>query len=252
MLNQPAAPLPKRCVLTGHSRGLGAGMLQVLLEAGFEVMGISRHTLNPPFSPTAQKLTEKTLDLSDASAVDHWLASGGLHRFLHNSSQALLINNAGRVGPIAPAGLQGSLPIAASIALNVSAPLMLSDAFIAATAHCADRRILHVSSGAGRSAYPGWSVYCASKAALDHHARAVAAEATPGLQICSLAPGIIDTDMQAEIRNTQASLFPMKQKFDELKKQGLLSSPEETASALIHYLLGNSFGRQVCEDLRNR
>ncbi len=223
-------------------------MLEPLFKAGFEVLGISRHTIG---HATNTKLTEVALDLSKAGAIETWLNSGELQAFLHNSGSALLINNAGRIAPIAPAGQQCASEIALSIALNISAPLMLSDAFIAATQQCANRRILHISSGAGRSAYPGWSVYCASKAALDHHARAVASEKTPHLLISSVAPGIIDTDMQAEIRSTDANLFPMRQKFDELKKQGLLVRPQDAASALIEHLLGDSFGRQACEDIRN-
>ncbi len=256
MLKPPGPPLPKRCVLTGHSRGLGAAMLEPLFKAGFEVLGISRHTLDqtggakPPTHPD-NKLMEIALDLSTAHAVEAWLNTGEMAHFLQNSSQAVLINNAGRIAPIAPAGQQCASEIALSVALNISAPLMLSDAFIAATGQCDNRRIMHISSGAGRSAYPGWSIYCASKAALDHHARAVASEKTPRLLISSVAPGIIDTDMQAEIRSTDAYLFPMRQKFNELKKQGLLVPPVEAASTLIEHLLGDSFGKQPCEDIRN-
>jgi NAD(P)-dependent dehydrogenase (short-subunit alcohol dehydrogenase family) len=256
MLKTSASPLPKRCVLTGHSKGLGAAMQEALLKAGFEVLGISRHPLKHSGNVTSPqtantKLREVALDLSNAGAIETWLNSGELQKFLHNSGVALLINNAGRIAPIAPAGQQSSSEIALSVALNISAPLMLSDAFIAATQACGNRRIMHISSGAGRTAYPGWSVYCASKAALDHHASAVASEKTCNLRISSVAPGIIDTDMQAEIRSTDPSLFPMKQKFDELKRQGLLVPPEEAASALIEHLLGDFFGQQACEDIRN-
>src|SRR5690606_33499832 len=101
----------------------------------------------------------------------------------------------------------------------------------------AQRRILHVSSGAGRSAYPGWSVYCATKAALDRHAEAVALDVDPLVRACSLAPGVIDTGMQAEIRATPPARFPMKERFVQMKLEGALTSPEACAAALVDYLL---------------
>jgi hypothetical protein len=114
----------------------------------------------------------------------------------------------------------------------------------------AQRRILHISSGAARNAYPGWSVYCATKAALDHHARAVALDQQRGVRICSLAPGVIDTAMQAEIRNVSEDRFPMRQRFVDLKETGSLAEPDECAEQLIDYLLGAGFGAEVVADLR--
>jgi NAD(P)-dependent dehydrogenase (short-subunit alcohol dehydrogenase family) len=113
-----------------------------------------------------------------------------------------------------------------------------------------DRRILHVSSGAARSAYPGWSVYCATKAALDHHARAVVMDNMRALRICSLAPGVVDTDMQAELRATGLERFPIRERFDNLKRSGQLTSPEACAQRLVRYLLSDEFGQNPVADLR--
>jgi NAD(P)-dependent dehydrogenase (short-subunit alcohol dehydrogenase family) len=112
-------------------------------------------------------------------------------------------------------------------------------------------RVLHVSSGAGRSPYPGWSVYCATKAALDLHAQAVKLDGAPNVRICSLAPGVIDTGMQAQIRETDVRLFPNKQRFIDLNNQGALASPQTTGERLIDYLLNPNFGRVAVDDLRS-
>ena len=146
-------------------------------------------------------------------------------------------------------GDQDPVEVGKSVALNIAAPLMLSAAVIAASAG-AERRILHVSSGAGRNAYPGWSVYCATKAALDQHARAVALDAMPGVRICSLAPGVIDTDMQEEIRATPPERFPLRERFVELQRAGELSPPEMTARAVVEYMLHTRFGIEPVDDLR--
>ncbi|MFP3548025.1 SDR family oxidoreductase, partial [Rhizobium sp. SIMBA_035] len=90
-------------------------------------------------------------------------------------------------------------------------------------------------------AYPGWSIYCSTKAALDHHARAVALDANRALRICSLAPGVIDTNMQAQIRGSDAEQFPMREKFEDLKRNGQLSTPEQCATQLLDYVFSDAF-----------
>ena len=142
----------------------------------------------------------------------------------------MLINNAGIVEPIAPLGRQGAAAIARAVTVNISAALILANAFAAASTNIADRRIIHISSGAGRNAYSGWSVYCATKAALDHHANGVREDSLPGLKIESLAPGVIDTDMQSSIRATSEEDFTLRSRFVELKTSGALASPEEVGS----------------------
>ena len=113
------------------------------------------------------------------------------------------------------------------------------------------RRVLHVSSGAARKPYPGWSVYCATKAALDHHARAVQLDAVPGLRICALAPGVIDTGMQAEIRASTSERFPLRDRFAEMQASGGLVAPAECAMHLVDFLLDEDFGREAVADLRD-
>jgi hypothetical protein len=154
------------------------------------------------------------------------------------------------VQPVGSLSQQDPAAIGRAIALNVAAPLMLSAAVVDASAG-AQRRIVHLSSGAGRAAYPGWSVYCASKAALDQHARAAALDGEDGVRICSLAPGVIDTGMQAEIRATPASRFPMRERFIDLKRSGSLLTPAQCALQLVDYLLDARFGELPVHDLRS-
>ena len=236
-------------IVTGHSRGLGAAIAAELLGRGARVLGLARKG-NPVLAAAyPEALTEVALDLADPAALAEWLP--GLRAHLQGAGPVLLVNNAGTVEPIGPAGTLDPAAIARAAALNVTAPLMLADALIAATTGAQDRRILHVSSGAARNAYPGWSLYCATKAALDHHARAVAEDALPGLRIESLAPGVIDTDMQAAIRATTEAQFTMRERFVGLKESGGLASPGECARRLVAHLTGPGFGASPVTDLRD-
>lgn len=236
-----------KAILTGHSRGLGAAIADELLAAGIPVLALARHGNAELAARHPELLREVALDLADPAAVVAWLAGSALQDFLGETGEVLLINNAGTLGPVAPAGRQEAAAIARAVSLNVSAPLLLANALAARPGAL---RILHVSSGAARDAYPGWSIYGATKAALDHHARAVAQEGRPGLRICSLAPGVVDTDMQAEIRKLGPDQFPLLERFQALKRDGLLASPAAVAARLVAYLRDDDFGRQPVADLR--
>jgi NAD(P)-dependent dehydrogenase (short-subunit alcohol dehydrogenase family) len=241
---------PIRAIVTGHTRGLGAALAEQLIARNVTVLGLSRSrhaTLKTRFPA---QLEEIELELADTARVAQWIATDALRSFVSGAQTVLLINNAGMVQPIGPIEGQDAAAIASAVSLNVATPLMLASALAAAAVDASDRRIVHISSGAARNAYPGWSIYCATKAALDHHARAVTLDANRALRICSLAPGVIDTDMQAEIRGSGEDQFPMRTRFEDLKRNGQLSTPEQCAAQLIDYALGDAFGQTPVADIR--
>lgn len=245
-------------VVTGHTQGLGEALAAGLMERNIPVLGLARGTAPALATRFGPLLREHQLDLSDSAALAAWLATPALADYLGAATQVLLFNNAGTVEPVGALHDQDPLAVARAVALNVAAPLMLAAA-VTAAAPQAQRRIVHVSSGAARNAYTGWSVYGATKAALDHHARSVALDYpmpprgrddTAGVRICSLAPGVIDTAMQAQIRATPESRFPQRARFVELQRDGALVSPQQCAAGVIDYMLGQHFGREPVDDLR--
>lgn len=240
-----------KAILTGHSRGLGAAIAETLLARGIAVLALARHGNARLAARYPQLLHEVAIDLSDVAVLQDWLAGEQLPGFLVGCSALSLVNNAGTVQPVAPLGRAENTAIARALNLNVATPLILANAVIAASPTVPERRILHLSSGAARSPYPGWSVYCASKAALDQHARAVALDEVAGVRIASVAPGVIDTDMQAEIRATSLASFPARDKFEALQRNGQLVDARECAGRLVAYLLDDGFGREAVADLRD-
>ncbi|WP_062606638.1 SDR family oxidoreductase [Caballeronia calidae] len=242
--------LSTRAILTGHTRGLGAALAQLLLAQGVEVLAISRTRNDELAARHPGQLHEVDLDLADLTAVSEWLSGDALSRFVSGAGRVLLINNAGMLAPVGALADQEPAAVARAVSVNVAAPMMLAAAVVQASAQAADTRIVHISSGAARNAYPGWSVYCATKAALDHHARAVALDSNRALRICSVAPGVVDTDMQAEIRGTNLERFPMRERFDALKRDGQLATPGQSARKVIDYLLSDAFGEMPTADVR--
>jgi benzil reductase ((S)-benzoin forming) len=234
-----------KAIVTGHTKGLGAAIAAELIERGIPVLGLARGraAANPDL------LTQVEVDLSDSAALAAFLSGDTLSSWLRGEGATLLVNNAGIVSPVGPLAEQDPLDCLRAVTLNVAAPLALAAAVVRASR--GERRILHVSSGAGRNAYPGWSVYCATKAALDRHAEAVLQDGDPSVRCASLAPGVIDTGMQAEIRATPESNFPMKERFVQMKQEGALAAPEDCARKLVDYLLAEGFGREAVADLRD-
>lgn len=238
-----------KAIVTGHSRGFGEGIAAALLRRDIPVLGISRGGNEALAAKHPTRLLEERLDLSDADVSTRWLRSGALRKFVESARTAVLVNNAGLLQPIGPLQQQDAADAWRAVSVNVGAALALSAAFVQVTERCDERRILHISSGAGRKPYAGWSVYCATKAALDHHARAIELDRTPRLRICSLAPGVIDTNMQAEIRASTTDRFPEKDRFVALKREGALREPERVGEMAVDFLLAASFGRDVVSEL---
>ena len=91
------------------------------------------------------------------------------------------------------------------------------------------------------------------KAGLDHLARAMALDEAlkpEPAKVVSLAPGVIDTDMQVQLRSADAAAFPDAGNFAQLKEGGKLSTPEQAATLVLGWLQRADFGEQVVADVR--
>lgn len=235
----------RKIIISGHSGGLGRALAEHYLQQDWHVLGVSRSVL-----PQQPNLCQRAIDLADDDALDNWLQSGELAAFIEDADEIVLINNAGTVLPSAVCGRQMPSEIAAAVMLNVAAPLMLSNYVLSARAPQTPLKIAHIGSGAGRNAYAGWSVYGATKAALDHHARCLVAEQHDYLRVASIAPGVVDTPMQAQIRTQNGEDFPILARFEALKENGGLSSPQQTAAAIAAMIAHEDFGLAVIQDVR--
>lgn len=245
-------------IVTGSSRGLGAALAGQLLQPGHRLLGMARGS-NAALQALAQAngvpLTQWTLDLADAPAaalrLERWLA--GLDPA--EMASATLINNAGVLGQ---PGALDEVPLATlslAIRAGLESALLLSAAFLAGTVRCSGpRRIMNISSGLGRRAMAGSAAYCAAKAGMDHFSRAVALEQAGranAARIVSIAPGVVDTDMQAELRGADAALFPEQARFAQLHAAGQLTSPADCAERLLRYLGRPDFGAEPVADIRD-
>jgi NAD(P)-dependent dehydrogenase (short-subunit alcohol dehydrogenase family) len=244
-------------ILTGASKGMGQAMARQLLQPNVRLLCISRNT-DDSLTKAAEKhgtfLEQWSADLSDGAGVaarlSTWLSA-------LDSSQlknATLINNAGVIGPLAPTQDNDPLQLAYALRVGLEAPIQLCAAFLSATQHwTAQRKVLNISSGLGRRPMASSAAYCAAKAGMDHFTRCVALEEAlrlQGAKVCSLAPGVIDTNMQTDLRSADPLAFPDQGNFAGLHAQGQLTSPEDAAQRVLAYLERADFGSQAVADVR--
>lgn len=256
-------------IITGASRGLGLALAKALLQPGKFVLGISR-TESADLSALAQaagaRLEQWPLDLDHgeqgAAMLTQWLAHKGAAQRKSDSAftGTTLINNAALLPRISP--LQDADPgeIAKALRVGLEAPMQLCAAFLKGTAawrtasgQPLQRRVLNISSGLGRNAMASQSVYCALKAGMDHFTRCLALEeaALPhGARVCAMAPGVVDTDMQVQLRGADAASFADRGRFVDLHAKGLLSNADDCARKLLAYLEREDFGSNAIADIR--
>ena len=241
-------------LLTGASRGLGRAVAEQLLARGHHVLALSRQPADLAVPPGA-RLTPWAVDLADAEPVAQRLTQWLATQDPSTLRSATLINNAGVVSQLAPLSDVTADDLVNALRVGLEAPTLLTAAFLRATAGwTVPRKVVLVSSGLGRRAMAGSASYCAAKAGLDHLARAVALEEAAklhGARIVSLAPGVIDTDMQVQLRSADAALFPEREAFIGLKTGGRLDSPAAAAAKLLTYLDRADFGTQPVGDVRD-
>lgn len=245
-------------IITGTSRGIGLAIAKQLCKKNNVIIGLSRN-VSPELRETAKihgtNLEQWSVDLTNAIPVANQLYQW-LSQFKYSTiDEAVLINNAGVIGHMGPLTLKYAQQTEQTLRINLDAPMHLTAAFLSATRTWSiPKKIINVSSGLARRAMAGSAMYCASKAGLDHFSQCVALDEAlqeNSTKIVSLAPGVIDTDMQQALRQGDPSGFPDRQNFIKLKETGNLLSPEQAAQKILAHLARSDFGVNVIADIRD-
>jgi benzil reductase ((S)-benzoin forming) len=192
-------------IITGTGRGLGRALKQQFENVGWRVAELNR----PGFDLSA-------VDAEQLAATFRSLHSDDLQR-------VVFVNNAATQKIAAAASLHAD-EITREITINITSPIIAIATFLRGFPN---GEVANITSGAATKAFAGWSLYCAAKASLEGYIRAIEAE---GVRVFNLNPGVIDTDMQANIRRSE---FPGVQDFIALKDSGKLKSPDVVARSLV-------------------
>ncbi|MCA0969726.1 (S)-benzoin forming benzil reductase [Halobacillus litoralis] len=228
-------------IVTGDSRGLGEAVAKQLIEKNVNVIGVSRSENNTLKSHAEERQVEYhhvTCDLSNPSEMDAALDEIVQIAFTERTHYVYVVNNAGMVEPIETVGNLEADQTAKHIQLNLTAPILLTNRFIQeADKHDIQMAVINVTSGAAEKTIHGWSVYSSTKAAINRFTKTLALEQEGnGHVIIAYSPGVMDTDMQEEIRSSSEDAFRDVEKFKQMKEEGALRSPTEVAAVLLDLL----------------
>jgi len=238
----------KLYIITGTTRGLGRAFAEaVASDPRNRLVTVDRHDAGGVTGDGV--LTHLKIDLANPESIPGIIAgffrnlnrvsAGSPESGLNDYEKIILINNAGMLDPVKPLGDCPPGDLIRNITVNLIAPAVLINEFIRHTDVCDGRReIITISSGAARHPHAGWSAYCSTKTALEMLCRVVHTESETltgrkNLKQWTVAPGVVDTGMQTQIRETPAKDFAEVERFIKLKADGRLASPETTAAAIL-------------------
>ena len=220
-------------IVTGASRGLGAAVARWLGKAGAAVTLVAR---------SKKYLQQVAADVRRLGGNAHMVTAdvSDLHACRAAVETTLkefgridaLVNNAGVVQPLAPIADTNPDEWRRNIEINLFAAYYLVRAAIL-NLRQHNGRIVNVSSGAANLALESVSAYCTAKAALNHFTRVLAAE-EPAVTSLTVRPGVVDTDMQAVLRDEADNIMPAEQTayYRQLNERGELEPPEIPGRAI--------------------
>jgi NAD(P)-dependent dehydrogenase (short-subunit alcohol dehydrogenase family) len=239
--------MPRNLVfVSGASSGIGRALARAVPFDDARVLDISRRG--------APGLEHVAADLSDP--VGWRTVCERFEREIpgFGGERVVFVHSAGTLEPIGSAGSVDLAAYTRQVLLNSAAPQVLGAAFLAAARHTeAAAHLVMISSGAAVNAYEGWSAYCAGKAAVDHWVRTAGAEEDRrggGCRVLAVAPGIVETAMQEQIRGSAREDFPEVERFVALHEEGALRPPDAVAPE-IWALLERGLPNGSVVDLRD-
>ncbi len=231
--------MQKVALITGTSSGIGKALAKLLLSENYLVFGYSRTN-----QIENKNFTFTKIDLSNMEEVQKLKFPN-----IDVASDFLLVNNAATIGSILPIHKKTNEEILREYNLNIISPTLLSRKFINNYAN--NKLLINISSGAANKPIPSWSTYCATKSGLDMLTRVIHKEKHENLKIFSIHPGVVNTNMQEEIRRSDANFFPIKQQFIDYYNKNELFSVDFVALKIFQIIVKNEDLNEIILNLRD-
>ena len=240
-------------LVTGASKGIGKAIALSIARNGSPVIALARK------SDDLDSIRNELLELQPESitiacdlGVGEQISDASTKissKFSHLSG---IVHNAGTIHPIENMMDADIVNWSRSLQVNLIGVQDLTNQLNDSIGGDAHTRIVTISSGAAKRSIHGWSAYCVSKAGLDMWSMCLAEEgAERNLSSLSIAPGIVDTGMQEEIRGANPESFPSLESFVGYYENGDLTNPDDVAEKLLPFCMGSKGENGNRLDVRN-
>lgn len=227
----------KLAMITGGSKGLGKALVELYLKKGWSVTEFSR---------SGDSDVHVNCDFGDPKASANVIDETFKVMAAEPWSEVVLINNAGTLNPMGPVEMTDVEGWNSNIQINLNSAIMMTGLFLKHFGELeVPKFIANISSGAALQPIHGWSLYCTAKAGLNMFTECVAleqAEKAHPTTVFSLRPGVVDTDMQQQIREQNEDQFKDVERFKQMKSENVLRSPESVAQWVFERIEANPRG----------
>jgi len=227
-------------IIFGASRGLG----KAILDYGLKSLNNEFVVVDRKAGRSNRRVKSFKIDLSEIISViqlERIFAAGEKKHY----KNIYLINNASMIQPLKPLGAAAINEIIAAVRVNFLNYALIINYFLNRTRKIKkiNKRILNITSGAAVSPHHGLAIYCATKAALEMISKCVFLEQQflKQAKIIAFRPGVIDTGMQKEIRQTAKKDFRKVEDYRKIYKANSLSDPANVAEKIFKVLKNDKY-----------
>lgn len=227
---------PGSCVVTGAAGGLGRGIVDLLLESGWSVVGLDLHDSTPHSDAHGDNFISVVGDVAEPGAHADASAAAEAVAPLTGWVNCAGYNILGSVAELSEADLLRGVSVNLLGVFHGTATACR--AMLAAGGDTPHGSIINISSIQASVGFPGFAAYAMTKGGIESLTRQVAAEyVSAGIRCNAVAPGLIESPMNAALLAESADPAALRSAWRQLTPMGRWGTARDVAAAVV-FLLG--------------
>lgn len=243
----------KYYIITGITNGLGNSIFNILksdIKSKFYLIGRNLGRLS--IKNDNVKLYEMNFEKNVSEKINDFCSK--LYLEIDKTSEIIFINCAGTITPIKMIKELNEQDVIDNYNINTITPIFITKELskIVDKKGC-KFKVINISTGAINSQLSGWSLYASSKAAYNIFLKYLKEE-SPEYNIVSVDPGVMDTNMQKEIRAVDSNSKKMNyiKQFIKYKEDKTLLSPKAVAEEVVKLYIYDWKAEKFFEKIKNK